>query len=167
MLCSSVCRTVSPRHPTCPGATLKGSLLMKIVVFGPLRRTGALASVQFSPCDTRDRHLASCQPDAHALLRECPGEKRRARRWTLRRWMITTWRQAPNHRRRRPARERDASGSGALTEATGLPLPAMNCYPPQNAKMAFCSAGTPGNPRAAAAALRPRNCRASAETLRP
>jgi hypothetical protein len=40
-------------------------------------------------------------------------------------------------------------------------------YPSQNARMASCSAPTLVNPRSAAAALRPPNCRASAETLLP
>jgi hypothetical protein len=54
---------------------------------------------------------------------------------------------------------------GIGTRLTMSKIP--NCYPPQNARIAFCRAPTLGNPRAAAAALRPRNCRASAETLRP
>jgi hypothetical protein len=40
-------------------------------------------------------------------------------------------------------------------------------YLSQTAIMAFCNAATLGNPRAAAAALRPPNRRASAETLTP
>jgi hypothetical protein len=42
-----------------------------------------------------------------------------------------------------------------------------NCYPPQNSKMAFCSAFSLGKPRAATAALKPPYCRASAATLWP
>jgi hypothetical protein len=43
----------------------------------------------------------------------------------------------------------------------------VRIYPPQYARMASCSACTLANPRSAAAALSPPNCRASAETLWP
>src|SRR5712671_6107636 len=46
-------------------------------------------------------------------------------------------------------------------------LRAANCYPSQNARMASCSACTLENPKAAAAASRPPNFVASAETLVP
>src|SRR6516162_5721392 len=59
----------------------------------------------------------------------------------------------------------DATGHRHTADGVMSKIP--NCYPPQNARMAFCSALTLGNPRAAAAALRPRNCPCSAVTLWP
>jgi hypothetical protein len=53
----------------------------------------------------------------------------------------------------------------AGTVAKAAAWPSASAYPPQNAVTAFCRAGTLGNPRAAAAALRPPNRRASPATL--
>ena len=63
-------------------------------------------------------------------------------------------------------------GPGAVSHVYGRrerkrPPALQSDYPPQNARMAFCSAPMLANPSAAAAALSPPSCKTSAETLRP
>src|SRR5262249_31316857 len=58
-----------------------------------------------------------------------------------------------------------------IPEGDPVPAPcvfrAANCYPSQNFRMASCSTCTLENPKAAAAASRPPNFEARAETLAP
>jgi hypothetical protein len=74
--------------------------------------------------DTRDRHLARSQPDAEALRRQGARGKRHARRRARSPGRLQ-WRGrlAPDHRRRRPARQPDTVPARALTAGNLIPQP--------------------------------------------
>jgi hypothetical protein len=54
-----------------------------------------------------------------------------------------------------------------VSDVVAIPQVEVDCNSPQNAPIASCRSFTLEKPKAAAAALRPPNCCASAETLLP
>jgi hypothetical protein len=76
----------------------------------------SIASLQFAPRDTRDRHLAGGTAHAQPLPREGVRRKPRARRGARsRRRLLRRGCLAPDHRCHRAARKQYAARAGALT----------------------------------------------------